>query len=667
MEDEIARLKEELQKTSDRWRQSETEKKALINLLRKVEREKDELIQRSNFEMRQDAQTQVGLESWLEHQADSGEGGPSENERLAETNLRLKDVISIGRELIQVQAMRLENIQSDLERYRKILKIEREHKEIMSRKAERAQKETKEIIEMYERRIDKIRSSFIKFGRYRSPSPYAIPKPSVSSDDEATGSPVGSPVMDKSVQESVAENSSTRVVVTPPPTSETPKFLDLLSRRKRTLQKESSNDSTHQTEEGMESVKASSPTSPPDIGQDVAMIKLRSQLKRALLENKSLSGQLGSLHEMLELLGELEDLIDQSSKELEGDLSQSITTKDSGIGASTAGDSPPIANGSDGTLQVMLQPATQASVEQEDKPPPCRTDLRSPDDDEGLCPQSPSEWSAPKSREFINISRAFLKIHAMIQENQTLRAELNAVQEISSRLSDSVVIQERRLSTIADELSGIWDSLSTLRCRTESLNNAESFRRYELGQKREVLARLRQDLEASKECYRLVKERNLKSEKDWLEMRKEWRTRKSSDAAQYGEGISGVVEEVETPSTVSPSSAIITASEDILVPLGSPPTDHQVNTSLHEAAGISVLPDSFKKNDQDPVQETNLSETSSSTVLGLDTGEQEPKSTCEEVSNVATSSSDLETIHTTVESTTSTEIAGTSEDSKALP
>merc|ERR1719340_334986 len=97
---------------------------------------------------------------------------------------------------------------------------------------------------------------------------------------------------------------------------------------------------------------------------------------------------------------------------------------------------------------------------------------------------------------------------------------------INVHLNTRVNSHEEKLFNISDELNKTWSFVSTLKQQHRQLHESEQILRAELSEKRQLLAKLREELEYSRESWNVVKKKTADSEREWRALRDEFAARR---------------------------------------------------------------------------------------------------------------------------------------------
>ena len=130
------------------------------------------------------------------------------------------------------------------------------------------------------------------------------------------------------------------------------------------------------------------------------------------------------------------------------------------------------------------------------------------------------------TRMVLSVSKTFMKLKDLILEKKTLEDQVEKMKAINSHLCSRVNRHEEKLFNITDELNKTWTFVSTLKQQHRQLHESEQILRAELSEKRQLLAKLREELEYSRESWNVVKKKTADSEKEWRALRAEFASRR---------------------------------------------------------------------------------------------------------------------------------------------
>ena len=103
--------------------------------------------------------------------------------------------------------------------------------------------------------------------------------------------------------------------------------------------------------------------------------------------------------------------------------------------------------------------------------------------------------------------------------------QVEKMKAVNTRLCSRVNLHEEKLFNITDELNKTWTYVSTLKYQHKQLHTSEQILRAELIEKRQLLAKLREELEYSRESWNIVKKKTADSEREWRALRDEFAAR----------------------------------------------------------------------------------------------------------------------------------------------
>ena len=111
------------------------------------------------------------------------------------------------------------------------------------------------------------------------------------------------------------------------------------------------------------------------------------------------------------------------------------------------------------------------------------------------------------TRMVLSVSKTFMKLKDLILEKKTLEDQVEKMKFVNEVLSSKVNTHEAKLWNITDELNQTWTYVSTLKLQHQKLHTNEQILRAELNEKRQILAKLREELEFTRENWSLVKQK----------------------------------------------------------------------------------------------------------------------------------------------------------------
>ena len=114
-------------------------------------------------------------------------------------------------------------------------------------------------------------------------------------------------------------------------------------------------------------------------------------------------------------------------------------------------------------------------------------------------------------------------------EKKHLKKETLRLKQLNGHLESRLQDQESKLESVLSELSKTWHLVDRIQEQHEQLHTHESFLKYELGQKRNLVQDLKKDLNYCKEKWDIAREKTLDTEKQWNSLKSEFDARKSID------------------------------------------------------------------------------------------------------------------------------------------
>eukprot|EP00096_Caligus_rogercresseyi_P012754 TRINITY_DN5448_c0_g1_i1.p1 TRINITY_DN5448_c0_g1~~TRINITY_DN5448_c0_g1_i1.p1 ORF type:complete len:827 (+),score=262.95 TRINITY_DN5448_c0_g1_i1:75-2555(+) len=130
------------------------------------------------------------------------------------------------------------------------------------------------------------------------------------------------------------------------------------------------------------------------------------------------------------------------------------------------------------------------------------------------------------TRMVLSVSKTFMKLQDLILEKKTLEDEVEKMKNINAHLANKVNLHEAKLFNITDELNKTWNYVSTLKSQHSQLHTSELILRAELAEKRNLLVKLREELEYSRQSWNIVKQKTAESEREWRSLRDEFAARR---------------------------------------------------------------------------------------------------------------------------------------------
>ncbi|KAJ8675210.1 hypothetical protein QAD02_010996 [Eretmocerus hayati] len=163
----------------------------------------------------------------------------------------------------------------------------------------------------------------------------------------------------------------------------------------------------------------------------------------------------------------------------------------------------------------------QAAGSAESNPPDAASSESAPDS----CYKSVDTPTGP--RLVISVSKTYIRLKELILEKKHLEKEMNRMKQLNNHLETKLSTQEKRLSTVSDELSKTWNVVGRMQAQHQQLHTHEKILRYELQQKRKMLQELKQELEYCREKWESARQKNTNSEMEWRNLRREFAARKA--------------------------------------------------------------------------------------------------------------------------------------------
>ncbi|XP_051174985.1 myosin heavy chain, cardiac muscle isoform isoform X2 [Leptopilina boulardi] len=127
----------------------------------------------------------------------------------------------------------------------------------------------------------------------------------------------------------------------------------------------------------------------------------------------------------------------------------------------------------------------------------------------------------------ISVSKTYIRLKELILEKKHLEKEMNRMKQLNTHLEGKLVEQEKRLSTVSDELTKTWNIVGRMQAQHQQLHTHEKILRYELQQKRKMLQELKQELEYCREKWESARQKNTNTEIEWRSLRREFAARKA--------------------------------------------------------------------------------------------------------------------------------------------
>ncbi|XP_018022706.1 unconventional myosin-XVIIIa [Hyalella azteca] len=129
-----------------------------------------------------------------------------------------------------------------------------------------------------------------------------------------------------------------------------------------------------------------------------------------------------------------------------------------------------------------------------------------------------------------SVSKTYIKLRDLIYEKKALVTEIERLNTLNVELQKRVVQQETRLMSVTDALHQTWLVVSDLKEQHAKLHDDELIMRYELKQKRNILTKLRRELESSRAQWQLIRQKNQESEEEYASIREMLRERRKESS-----------------------------------------------------------------------------------------------------------------------------------------
>ena len=130
------------------------------------------------------------------------------------------------------------------------------------------------------------------------------------------------------------------------------------------------------------------------------------------------------------------------------------------------------------------------------------------------------------SHNVISISKTFIKLKTLIMEKKSLEGQLSKMKFVYKHLCSQVNIHEEKLCNITDELNSTWFYVSKIKEQHKKLHSSEQILRAELAEKRQLLTKLRTELEETRQSMNYVKEMTAESETQWIALKADFAQQK---------------------------------------------------------------------------------------------------------------------------------------------
>ncbi|XP_076308985.1 uncharacterized protein LOC143224688 isoform X2 [Tachypleus tridentatus] len=162
------------------------------------------------------------------------------------------------------------------------------------------------------------------------------------------------------------------------------------------------------------------------------------------------------------------------------------------------------------------------------------------------------------------LKRTMAKLEFLINRNDVLRQELENSCNLNNKLIAAVKEHQRKIRGISYELDATENVVSDIKKEHGKLRIAEAVRKYELQEKRKLLGKLRQQLQATREDWNRVRIKNCESEIEWRNLREEFANRHKQTSEE-----SGFVEDSRLSDNSTPLTEVQASDMECLVPLSS--------------------------------------------------------------------------------------------------
>lgn len=127
-----------------------------------------------------------------------------------------------------------------------------------------------------------------------------------------------------------------------------------------------------------------------------------------------------------------------------------------------------------------------------------------------------------------SVSRTYIKLKDLIYEKKALVTEIERLNTLNVELQRRVVQQETRLVSVSDALHQTWLVVSDLKDQHAKLHDDELIMKYELKEKREILTKLRRELESARAQWQVIRQKNFESEQEYTSIREMLQERRKS-------------------------------------------------------------------------------------------------------------------------------------------
>ncbi|XP_055386507.1 repetitive organellar protein [Condylostylus longicornis] len=135
----------------------------------------------------------------------------------------------------------------------------------------------------------------------------------------------------------------------------------------------------------------------------------------------------------------------------------------------------------------------------------------------------------------LSVSKTYIKLKNLILEKKSLVKETNRLKTLNSHLEYRLNEQEKRLSAVSLELQKTWHLVSKMQRQHRQLHTHEQILRYQLQQKRRLLNELKEELEYCRRKWAAARAKNMESQIQCDDMRKEFAKRRLEDSNNSAE------------------------------------------------------------------------------------------------------------------------------------
>lgn len=185
-----------------------------------------------------------------------------------------------------------------------------------------------------------------------------------------------------------------------------------------------------------------------------------------------------------------------------------------------------------------------------------------------------------------SIAKTYMKLKELILEKKSLVTEIDRLRTLNVELQTRVSTQETKLIRVSDALQTTWLLVSNLKDEHEKIHTNETILRYELKEKREILRRLKSELECSREQWHIIRQKNSETEQEWSTLRDEINERrKIRDSAEANGSHSLNSQELELISNKKDKQIVFEPPIDLLLDMG---IEHGVVNAEGDEPSIAV-------------------------------------------------------------------------------